>query len=57
MLLSIQEGWSALVWASIYGRRYIVDLLLKAGADRKIKDKVTFGFPYFNNENCLAKLA
>lgn len=35
-----QHGWTALMWASHYGRVEALEVLLDGGADANIQDKV-----------------
>jgi len=37
---SVQNGWTVLLYASIRGHTAIVQVLLRAGADKEARDKV-----------------
>ena len=41
--LSLQNGQSSLMLASMSGHEKVVEILLLAGADRKLKGKVSMG--------------
>ena len=42
-ILKIQDGWTALFYASEWGCISIVQFLIDSGVDLKLKDKVLYG--------------